>query len=110
VLTAIVLSHASSRRTTRVVEVARTQVTFNVVPPQLIDWYVASGEPLDKAGAYAIQGLASRFISRIEGSYTNVVGLPVDVVYRHLVALDPRFAWGGAASGGAAAFSDTLKR
>jgi septum formation protein len=40
-------------------------------------WYVASGEGRDKAGAYAIQGLASRFIPRISGSYSNVVGLPV---------------------------------
>lgn len=50
-----------------------------VVPltPAEIDWYVASGEPLDKAGAYAIQGLASRFVTRIEGSYSNIVGLPL---------------------------------
>lgn len=47
-----------------------------------IEEYIASGEPLDKAGAYAIQGLASRFIDRIDGSYSNIVGLPVAVVYR----------------------------
>ncbi len=43
-----------------------------------------SGEPDDKAGAYAIQGLASRFIERTEGSYSNVVGLPLETVYRML--------------------------
>ena len=46
--------------------------------------YVASGEPMDKAGAYAIQGIASRWVERIEGEYANVVGLPVALVYRHL--------------------------
>jgi septum formation protein len=46
--------------------------------------YVASGEPMDKAGAYAIQGRASRWIGRIEGDYANVVGLPVALVYRML--------------------------
>jgi septum formation protein len=94
VLTAIVVA-TSSHRTVRTVDVARTAVTFNVVPPHVIDWYVASGEPRDKAGAYAIQGLASRFVERLEGSYTNVVGLPVDLVYRHLLALDPTFVSGG---------------
>jgi septum formation protein len=45
-----------------------------------IAWYAATGEPADKAGAYAIQGLASRFVSRINGSYSTVVGLPVALV------------------------------
>ena len=48
--------------------------------PEAIAWYVSTGEGRDKAGAYAIQGLASRLIPRIEGSYTNVVGLPVAAV------------------------------
>jgi septum formation protein len=49
-----------------------------------VAWYVASGEGRDKAGAYAIQGLAARFIPRIDGSYSNVVGLPVASVWRLL--------------------------
>lgn len=49
-----------------------------------VSWYVASGEGRDKAGAYAIQGLAARFVTGIEGSYANVVGLPVHVVFRLL--------------------------
>jgi septum formation protein len=61
-----------------------TAVEFAPMSAEEIDWYVASGEPLGKAGAYAIQGLASRFVSRIEGSYSNVVGLPIAVVYRLL--------------------------
>ncbi|MDY7095196.1 MAG: Maf family protein, partial [Acidobacteriota bacterium] len=44
-------------------------------------WYIATNEPMDKAGAYAIQGLGGLFVPRIEGSYSNVVGLPVSVVY-----------------------------
>ncbi len=52
-----------------------------------VAWYVASGEPRDKAGAYAIQGLASRFISRIDGSYSNVVGLPVATVVELLAQI-----------------------
>ena len=60
--------------------VERTTVWFAPLSERDIAWYVASGEPMDKAGAYAIQALASRFIPRIEGSYTNVVGLPVTTV------------------------------
>ena len=72
-----------SRRKT-VVEAARTRVWMNPMSEAEIADYVASGEPLDKAGAYAIQGLGARFIDRIQGSYSNVVGLPVALVYRLL--------------------------
>ena len=54
-----------------------TQVTFNCVTDSEIAQYIVSGEPLDKAGAYAIQGYAARWIPRIEGCYFNVVGLPI---------------------------------
>jgi septum formation protein len=60
--------------------VETTRVAFASLSASDIDWYVRSGEGRDKAGAYAIQGLASRFIPRIEGSYSNVVGLPVATV------------------------------
>ena len=59
-----------------------TTVELSPLTAGEIDWYVASGEPMDKAGAYAIQGLASRFITRVDGSYSNVVGLPIALVYR----------------------------
>ena len=65
-------------------QVACTGVWFDPLTKDEIEAYVSSGEPHDKAGAYAIQGLASKFISRIDGSYSNVVGLPVDLVYRML--------------------------
>jgi septum formation protein len=61
-----------------------TLVTMSQLSDGDIQSYVATGEPLDKAGAYAIQGIASRWISRIEGDYFNVVGLPVSLVYRML--------------------------
>jgi septum formation protein len=57
-------------------------VTMNGLSEADIQSYISSGEPMDKAGAYAIQGRASRWISRIEGDYFNVVGLPVSLVYR----------------------------
>jgi septum formation protein len=60
--------------------VETTVVSFSELTDLEVEWYVASGEGLDKAGAYAIQGLASRFIPRIEGSYSNVVGLPIALV------------------------------
>lgn len=58
----------------------RTTVEFAPLSNQDIAWHVQSKEGVDKAGAYAIQGLASRFVLRIDGSYSNVVGLPVAVV------------------------------
>ena len=61
-----------------------TLVTMSKISDQEILDYVATGEPMDKAGAYAIQGIASRWIPRIEGDYSNVVGLPVALVYRML--------------------------
>lgn len=84
-------------------QLARTQVTFLPLSDALIDWYVSSGEAYDKAGAYGVQGRAALFVSRLEGSWTNVVGLPLELLEalfrdagqdftRHLVA-------GGHASG-----------
>jgi septum formation protein len=61
-----------------------TRVTMNEISDAEIHAYVATGEPMDKAGAYAIQGMASRWIPGIEGDYSNVVGLPVALVYRLL--------------------------
>jgi len=61
-----------------------TLVTFAELSDAEIQEYVATGEPMDKAGAYAVQGIASRWIPRIEGDYSNVVGLPVALVYRML--------------------------
>lgn len=61
-----------------------TLVTMSTMSEPEIQAYVAGGEPMDKAGAYAIQGMASRWIPRIEGDYSNVVGLPVALVYRML--------------------------
>ena len=80
VLTGVCLRSAAGA----VAEVEATQVRFLPLTPGEIAAYVASGEPMDKAGAYAIQGLASKFIDRIEGCYSNVVGLPVSLVYRLL--------------------------
>lgn len=60
---------------------ATTEVKFALMSAAEIDWYVSSGEPMDKAGAYAIQGPGSRFVEGIRGEYFNVVGLPVRMLY-----------------------------
>jgi len=75
-----------------VVDAATTRIRFAALSQEEIDAYVASGEPMDKAGAYAIQGLASKFIERVEGCYFNVVGLPIALVYRHLKSTPPGHA------------------
>lgn len=69
------------------IDCVATAVRFVRLSEQEIADYVASGEPLDKAGAYAVQGLASKFIDRIEGCYFNVVGLPISLVYKRLKEL-----------------------
>ncbi len=67
-----------------VVDIALTHVRFSTLSDTEIDHYVASGEPMDKAGGYAIQGLAAKFVESIDGCYFNVIGLPLSLVYRHL--------------------------
>ena len=83
VITGICLVSASRE----IVDVEITGVHFVCLTEAEIEEYAASGEPLDKAGAYAIQGLASKFIDRIDGDYFNIVGLPVARVYRHWKSL-----------------------
>ena len=61
-------------------EVTRTRVWMNVLSEAAISEYIATGEPVDKAGSYAIQGHGSRLISHIDGSFTNVVGLPMETL------------------------------
>lgn len=78
VLTAVAIARDGAMRE----HLESTRVTFAAMTPAEVEWYVDSGEADDKAGAYAIQGLASRFIPRIAGSYSNVVGLPIEAVYR----------------------------
>lgn len=80
VLTAVAIAWRGVMRSA----VESTDVWVDALTDAEIEAYVASGEPMDKAGAYAIQGLASRFIPKIAGSYANVVGLPVTTVLRLL--------------------------
>jgi septum formation protein len=77
VITGICLRHAAGA----IVDHAETRVRFLPMTALEIEEYVRSGEPMDKAGAYAIQGLASKFVERIDGCYFNVVGLPVSLVH-----------------------------
>lgn len=82
VLTGVALVAAGGGRTSVAHNV--TRVAFRELTEAEINDYVCGGEPMDKAGAYAIQGYASRFVTRIEGSYSNVMGLPVELVDRML--------------------------
>lgn len=85
VLTALSLIRLPDGATRSALE--STDVRFSVLSAQEIEEYVATGEPMDKAGAYAIQGRAGRFIESIEGCYFNVVGLPLARLYRNLKEL-----------------------
>jgi septum formation protein len=80
VMTGVALYNAATHK--EAVDYAKTLVKLAQLTEQEIDWYVASGEPMDKAGSYGIQGLASLFVDEIAGNYYNVVGLPIPLVYR----------------------------
>ncbi len=71
--------------------VTSTRVRMVAIPPDEIEWYVDTGEPMDKAGAYAVQGIGAMFIESIEGNYTNVVGLPLAPLLRMMreAGIDP---------------------
>jgi septum formation protein len=77
-MTAFVLCDRAGQVHTR--QIVTSRVTFNPLTEAQIRAYLATGEPFDKAGAYAVQGLGASFVERVEGSYTNVVGLPMDEV------------------------------
>ena len=81
VITAFTLLGADSRQE----EAVTTKVSFREIDEETIGRYAESGEPMDKAGAYAIQGLGGSLVDRVEGSYTNVVGLPVAEVLNLLM-------------------------
>ncbi len=78
---------ANQERSTCVCEAIKTVVTFKDLSDDEIDWYIQTGEPFDKAGSYAIQGMGTFLVRRINGSYTNVVGLPVCEVIETLMGL-----------------------
>ncbi|MBA3321055.1 MAG: septum formation inhibitor Maf [Pyrinomonadaceae bacterium] len=80
VITGVALVQAESQRC--VVKHELSRVLFADMSEQEIDWYVQTGEPMDKAGAYAIQGRAALFIEAIAGDYWNIVGLPLRLTYR----------------------------
>lgn len=81
---------SESKGMKKIVDFERTHVKFNKLSESEIEFLVQNGDPLDKAGAYAVQAQAALFISGIEGDYWNVVGLPVNLVYRLLNDLDSK--------------------
>lgn len=87
VYTGVTLCHHSRGETRQHTFYECTQVHFFPMTQEQISWYISTGEPLDKAGAYGIQGLGSRFVRAIEGDYSNVVGLPVAGLYQELKTL-----------------------
>lgn len=89
VYTGVTLQHVE--RDWRETRVAETEVRMAPLTDGEIEWYVASGEPLDKAGAYAAQGIGGVFIDSIHGSFTNVVGLPLATLFQMLrkAGIDP---------------------
>jgi septum formation protein len=80
VLTGVTVLEAASGREATEVETSRVRIA--PLSPERVRWYVATGEPLDKAGAYAIQGLGALLVEEVHGNYTNVVGLPLPLTGR----------------------------
>lgn len=93
VITAVVIAQNGKARRSFAV---RTDVEFYPLTKNEIDLYVQSGEPMDKAGAYGIQGKGSLFIKGIKGDYYNVMGLPISRLYRELQSFDKYNSAGGA--------------
>jgi septum formation protein len=85
VLTGVAMVRVCDRA--QLTHVETTRVKFRDVSEKEIEDYLKTGEPFDKAGAYAIQGIAAKFIEKIEGDYSNVIGLPLDQLQRLLNAL-----------------------
>ena len=81
VLTGVCLLRGDARKAEGL---SQSRVTFHPLSDREIDWYLSTGEPMDKAGAYAAQGLGAIFLKAIEGSFHNVVGFPLDLFYRLL--------------------------
>jgi septum formation protein len=92
VLTAVCVRRASPPALCQAL--VESQVTFAPLSPAQIDWYVASGEPLDKAGAYALQGRGGAFVLEVRGSVSNVVGLPLHQVAELLARCGLPLPWG----------------
>lgn len=80
VMTGVALYDAATKQ--EVADFDKTLVKFATLTPKEVEWYVKTGEPMDKAGAYGIQGLGGLFVEEIAGNYYNVVGLPLPLVYR----------------------------
>jgi len=91
VFTGVALISGNRERTA----VVGTRVRLLPLTPEEIHWYVGTGEPMGKAGAYGIQGRAARFVDWIEGSWSNVVGLPIATVHGMIAELQKVYSLGG---------------
>ncbi len=91
VATGVALAHGASGRRAETVEISRVRMAE--LNRDDIDWYVRSGEPLDRAGSYAIQGLGALFVEEVQGNYTNVVGLPLPATARLFAGLGYDLRW-----------------
>ncbi len=84
VYTGVTIMKREGERESQITFSEGTSVSFYPMTDEEINWYVSTLEPMDKAGAYGIQGLGARFVKKIEGDYNNVVGLPIARLYQEL--------------------------